>query len=435
MSRPPAFEFKQTPKGWLVHVPACLSDTGAFSRRYLKTRDEAQKFAARLRKAYKDDGEKASILPPRVADDAVAALKLLKGTELTLRDAAREVVAAMEILGDIGTIREAALAYRAKVDARLASQTLEKAVEIYTASLVNLRPTTLKSYEFTLQKLLAPLKNRNLTDITVPDIMALLEGRGYTSQATHIRNMRAFWNWSAMKPRQWAEEKALEGLESPRILNEKDIEILTPGEVKALLAAAEKEGTAAAAAYALAVFAGIRMDELARLTWGHINEESVELDKRVTKKTLRRNTPLCATLKAWLEATRGDAEDTDRIVPNNWVDVSKTVRRRAGWDVAARLASAEALAAPITRGRWKSNSPRHTCASVQVAIGTSLDDLIFKFGHSGGADLLRRHYVRRITKKNALEILSIGPNGTRIHVPEQNNHSNPAPSPPLVSQL
>jgi hypothetical protein len=51
---------------------------------------------------------------------------------------------------------------------------------------------------------------------------------------------------------------------------------------------------------------------------------------------------------------------------------------------------------------------------VQVAIGTPIDDLTFKFGHSGGHDLLRRHYVSRLTKKDAIAILAIGPNGSKI---------------------
>jgi hypothetical protein len=40
--------------------------------------------------------------------------------------------------------------------------------------------------------------------------------------------------------------------------------------------------------------------------------------------------------------------------------------------------------------------------------------LIFKFGHSGGHDLLRRHYVSRLTKKDALAILAIGPGGSKV---------------------
>ena len=79
--------------------------------------------------------------------------------------------------------------------------------------------------------------------------------------------------------------------------------------------------------------------------------------------------------------------------------------------MAARLLEAPP---PATRGPWPENACRHTCASVQVAIGTPLDDLVFKFGHSGGTDLLRRHYVSRLTKKDAIAILSTGPKGKKV---------------------
>jgi integrase len=201
----------------------------------------------------------------------------------------------------------------------------------------------------------------------------------------------------------------VDALEAIRISSDADIEILKPAEVKALLSAAEAEG--AAAAYAVAVFAGVRMAELGKLTWGDIGEDNIEIGKAISKKHSRRLIPICPTLRAWVDATRGDAEDTAPIVPANWADVSKSVRRRAGWNVAARL-----LKNPPTptRGEWPSNACRHTCASAQVAIGTPLDDLTFKFGHSGGHDLLRRHYVSRLTKKDALAILAIGPNGSKI---------------------
>jgi integrase len=415
MSRPPSFAVKATAKGWLVHVPASLSDTGTLSRRYFTTRDGAKKFAKKLRLGYKADGEKASVLPPRVADDALTATKILKSSGLTLRDAAREVTSALAILGEAGSIREAVLAHRALHDARMASKPLRKAVKVYNVRCADLRAATKKSYASTLSTLLEPLQDHMVADIKVSDLDTLLKNVGKTSRKTHIRNLRAFWTWAAKKPRQWAQHNALEGLEIPPQRDDSgDIEILRVAEVKALLAAAELENPAAAASYALAIFAGIRMDELPRLVWGNINEESVELDKRVTKKSLRRNTPLCPTLKAWLAATRGNAKDTDRIVPKNWIEVSKAVRRRAGWEVVARIASDEVKEASPTRGKWKANAPRHTCASIQVTIGTSLKDLIFQFGHSGGEDLLRRHYVRKLMKKEALEILSIGPNGTKI---------------------
>jgi len=68
----------------------------------------------------------------------------------------------------------------------------------------------------------------------------------------------------------------------------------------------------------------------------------------------------------------------------------------------------------ILRGAWPKNVCRHTCASTQIAIGTPLDDLTFKFGHAGGAVMLKQHYLGKLMKKDALELLAIGPNNSKI---------------------
>ena len=163
------------------------------------------------------------------------------------------------------------------------------------------------------------------------------------------------------------------------------------------------------------------MAELEKLKWADVGDEYIEIGRAIAKKHSRRLVPICPTLAAWLNATRGEADKDSLIVPPNWTDISKSVRRRAGWDVAARLLNDQVKAGKLkelakpTRGKWPSNACRHTCASVQVAIGTPLEELTFKFGHSGGHDLLRRHYVSRLTKKDAIAILSVGPGGKKIN--------------------
>jgi integrase len=204
---------------------------------------------------------------------------------------------------------------------------------------------------------------------------------------------------------------AVKGLEAPRTSNDNDITVLDAEEVRALLTAAEAEGSGAAAAFALAVFGGIRMLEVSKLKWGDVGEDHVEIGKHVAKKHARRLVPICPTLRAWLAATRGDASDDTLIVPPSWPEINKNVRARAGWAVVARLLK---NTPKPHRGPWPANSPRHTSASVQVAIGTSLERLTFAFGHGGGHDLLKRHYVGRMTKKDAMAILSIGPNGSKV---------------------
>lgn len=393
MPRKPSFTYKKTPDGWKVEIPMSLSETGKRERAFFKTRDEARDYAQKLEKAYKKQGRNAVAIKPSLAEEAVRAASILEPTGAGLIEAAK--------------------AFRRQWDARNASVPFKEAVDLYLTSRQGLREATLSSYRYTLLTLFKPLHGKILADVAAKDLIGVLESR--KSQRMHLANLRAMWRWAAKPPRSWCDPEVVEALEPPRTSNDSDIAILKPAEVKALLRAAEAESHAAAAAYAVALFGGVRMGELAKLTWSCVGEDSIEIGKAVAKRHARRLVPIDTTLRAWLDAHRHDAGPDDKIVPPNWSQVSKAVRRRAGWNLVAPL-----LKDPPkpTRGRWPSNACRHTCASVQVAIGTPLEVLTFGFGHSGGHDLLRRHYVSRLSKKDALAILKIGPSGKKIRMVE-----------------
>ena len=392
MPRKPSFSFIKTPaSGWKVEIPATLSPSGKRERAFFKTRDKARDYAEELEKKHKSVGKNALVIKPSLAEAALKAEAILAVTG--------------------ASIVEAAQAYRKHWDTLHASCKFGDAVTEYLESRSDLRETTLTSYKYTLEKVFAPLHGNNLADITTIEISAIISEKGATAARMHRANLSAFWRWAAKSPRGWCQKDVLEALEARRESNDKDIQILRPDDVLALLTAAEAEGHGAAAAYAVAVFAGVRMGELEKLTWGAVHAEHIEIGPTVAKKHSRRLIPICPTLRAWLNAHRNEESDDASIVPTNWAEVSKCVRRRAGWKVAARMLK---KAPKPTRGPWPANACRHTCASVQVAIGTPLEDLTFKFGHSGGHDLLRRHYVSRLTKKDAVAILSIGPGGTEV---------------------
>jgi integrase len=399
--------FDKTRDRWRIDIPATVAADGKRYKAWFKTRDLAREHLAGIN----GSAEPTTAIAPSLAMKADEARAILEPWNLDIVQAAREVAAALEVLGDAGSILEAARAYRAIHEARISSKPLGEAVAMYLDSKIDLRDATLKSYRYTLERTFAPLHAQPMADVTTAALEAILAPKAPTARAMHKRTLRVFWKWASILPRQWATMETVDGLEAIRISSDADIEILKPAEVKALLHAAEAEGTGAAAAYAVAIFGGVRMAELGKLTWGDVGEDNIEIGKAISKKHSRRLIPICPSLRAWMDATRGDAADNLPIVPPNWIDVSKSVRRRAGWNVAARLLDNPPKP---TRGEWPSNACRHTCASVQVAIGTPLDDLTFKFGHSGGHDLLRRHYVSRLTKKDALAILSIGPNGSKI---------------------
>jgi len=413
--------FDKERERWRVTIPASLSDTGKRVRSWHLTRQAARKYITDITGEGDDDGaEKAATIPPLLAMKADEARVILAAHGLDLVEAAREISKALKILDGAGSLEQAAKAYRSKHEAKLASKKLVDAVMLYLDARGDLRDSTLKSYKYTLEKVLYPLHQKSMASISTGDLDEILRNKGAVAKGMHLRNLRTFWRWASSPPRQWADMAPVMALEAPRISNDSDIHVLSVSDVRALLNAAEVESPAAAAAYAIAVFGGVRMAELSKLKWQDVGTEYIEIGRAIAKKHSRRLVPVCPTLKKWLKATRGNASKDQLIVPQNWVDVSKSVRRRAGWDVAARLLNELVSQGklkklpPITRGKWPTNACRHTCASVQTAIGTPLEELIFKFGHSGGTDMLRRHYVARMTKKEALAILATGPAGKKI---------------------
>lgn len=391
MPRKPSFSFLKTSSGWKVEIPSTLSGSGKRERAFFKTRDKARDYAQELETKYKESGSNSLAIKPSLAEAAIRAEEILEPTGASLIQAAQE--------------------FRRQWDAKNSSQLFGNAVTTYLGSRADLRDVTLTSYKYTLEKVCSPFLPRTMSDITTTEIGELILAKAPTAARMHLANFRAFWNWASKPPRSWCLKEVADGLERPRKSDDQDIKILSPDEVAALLSAAEAESHGAAAAYAIAVFGGVRMGELEKLTWGDVKQDVIDIGAAIAKKHARRLVPIGATLRTWLDSHRNDEEGDTLIVPASWTEVSKAVRRRAGWNVVARRLKKPPVP---TRETWPANACRHTCASVQVAIGTSLDQLVFAFGHSGGHDLLRKHYVSRLTRKDAIKILSVGPNGENL---------------------
>lgn len=401
--------FDKARQRWKLDVPASVSDTGKRFRAWFESRQAARDFIG------ESITEAAATIPPSLAMDADTARQRIEaaGLDMTLAEIVAAYVEAKNALEGSGTLLEAAKAFAQAHAARTASKPLGEAVESFlVAKDGELRPRTEGSYRYTLENVLESLHATPVSDITTAEIVGLLEHRKPTSRAVHVRNLRVFWNWAAKPPRTWANMAIVDALEFRVDAGEGDIAILRPNEVKALLVTAEGYSPHAAVTFAVAIFAGVRTAELERLTWEDIGDDYIEIGAAIAKKGKRRMIPISATLRAWLDAyTPTDADKADFITGPNWAAVSCAVRRLAGWDVSARI-----LENPpkTTRGTWPANATRHTCASLLVATGEPLETLIFQFGHSGGHDLLRKHYVGRLTKKDALTILATGPKGSKV---------------------
>lgn len=379
MPRTPKFQIKKTSSGWMVNVPASMTESGKRERHFHKTRDLAKDHAAKLREKLAEHGSGAAAIRPALAEDAAKAYAILEPWGLSLMEAAQRVAKELELQD--------------------ASITIEEAYEAWFESLDGLRPRSIKSYRLTLTRMMTALPGRLLSTISAEEITGAIKTTGVSSAtySLHRRNARAFWNWSSKKG--WCDKAVFENVDKPRKGEDKEIEFLTPDEAAILLKVAEEHYPKAVPMYAVALFAGVRAEELHRLEENHVNEEGINLPAGISKKGRRRHITLNDTLKEWLKPY------PFAHCPN-WRQVDCAVRRLAGWDVSSTLL--EEPPEP-TRGKWPQNALRHTHASYAIASGTSLESMLFEFGHVGGVETLRKHYLGRATKTQAKEFYALRP--------------------------
>ncbi|BCU79530.1 tyrosine-type recombinase/integrase [Luteolibacter sp. LG18] len=389
MARKPEFKVVKTPRGWKVEIPASLSRTGGRERVYFPNREEARDHASKLRNEKEANGRNAIAIKPSLAEDALKAEALLKPFDATLLDAVRYFVHAKE--------------------AEAKSSEIEQALSQFSLAKGNRSDRHVRAYDTMDRALRADFTARSLATISAEELLAHVQRHTAGPHAFNhrARLISAFWRWCSRPPRGWCEAKTIEVLEKLETA-QSEIGILTARQCMALLTAAEQYYPDCVPAFAISLFTGMRKAELERLDVPDITADGITVPASSSKTGRRRFIQMPAPLAAWL-AEYPIAETT---LPANWSRKERAVRRLAGWRVWCDLIKPPE--APEELPEWPDNALRHTHASVMVALGKPLDNLTFEFGHSGGAAVLKSHYVGAMSKAEAVKIWAIGPMGTKI---------------------
>ena len=388
MARQTKFSPVKSAEGWRLNVPAKFTLTGKRERYFYPTQKQALEAAKRLKQSAAEFGHQSQAIRPSLAEDASAAAALLAPWGASLIEAARSYAATRE--------RESA------------SKPLAEATAAWLVTCEHLRKTTLTGYKQTTSKLEAALGSQLLATITTDQLQAIVASGVTPSVAAHrYRDTRAFWRWACGKG--WCQPETLDRVELPKMRNEKEIGFLTPEQAATLLSIAEKHFPQAVATYALQFYAGIRVEEISKLEARNVTDDGIELGASITKKGRRRHITPSPTLAAWL------AKHPFKPCPN-WRRIDRACRYLAGWAVIPppELVTIEKLKkgqVPPPRPDWPVNGLRHSHATYAVAGGAALETLLFEFGHTGNANVLRAHYVGKASKKQALEFFAIMPEG------------------------
>ena len=391
MARKPEFSYTAVGDRWKVEIPSRYSPSGKRERAFFPTRDKAKAYAAEMKEKIATHGTLASNIKPSLADDATMAVKMLEPYGLTLLEAVKRIV---EI--------EKAKAASMGVPTALKEFLLTKEAK----STWQTRAYDQMSFAFELD-----FGERMLSTITPSELITHVENCTGTNSTFNSRatSIKTFWRWCSKLPRNWCDVKTIEVLER-REIRKSSIGVLTADQCQVLMRTAEEHYPECVPAFAINLFTGIRNAELERLEPEDITAEGLNLAVDATKTKKRRFIEMPPVLAAWLDAY----PVADTVLPANWFRKEKAVRRKAGWNVWCDLF--DPAKAPDDFPEWPGNALRHTHASVMVALGKPLDNLTFEFGHSGGAAVLKAHYVGVMTKAEAIKVWTLGPAGTTVPV-------------------
>lgn len=213
--------------------------------------------------------------------------------------------------------------------------------------------------------------------------------------------------------REWIEKNPCRLMEKPRI-EHKPPRILTVLQAALILDWCKRRKPNQLAFFTLALFAGVRPEELSRLTWQSINLEDgiVTIDAAASKVHRRRIITLEPTALAWLKL----AHEHRALLP-----VTRITRRRY-LDHVQKVLGIE--------GGWPQDCLRHTAASFLMAKHADAGKVADGLGNS--ARILLRNYRNLVTRADCEAFWSFLPDSPRPVRPEPPKPVQEAPAPVLL---
>jgi integrase/recombinase XerD len=382
-------------KGYRLSIPAKLSGTGRRQQLFFPTKTKAEDYADRIKAEKEEFGLQARAISPALAETAIMAANILKPWGITILEAAQRI---------------------ADMEAETAaSVTMETALEAFKLAKESKSAKQTQAIKHMAAHLAADFSGRQLSTIKGEEIAKHLTERTSGPHAFNAKRRLyiTFWRWSAKPPREWCKADTLQHVERQEAISG-EIGTLNAEEVSRLLTAAETYFPDTVIPFAISIFTGMRQAELERLVPADITAEGINIPAVNDRKNKRRRfIEIPEPLAPWLKKY----QIQEIVIPPNWPRKYDAVRRLAGWKIWSDLVPHLPITPPIPEAapedapEWPQNAIRHTSASAALALGKTLQQLIFEHGHTEGVETLRGHYIGKMTKKEALKIWSLRPGG------------------------
>lgn len=325
-----------------------------------------------------------------VTREELAALEVLRSTGVGVL-AAAEVAKAALVAGR-GRVRRAMKCVELGAEELKRQEktvSFERAVEVALEARRDRRPRTLCDFRYICRRFMKRCKGlatRRLRSIRTEECAQYIRTAFDTpSQQAKARRILSAVFGTAYK-RGWCSENPVARVEIPKI-RENRIRILSPDEITRLLHTAERyEGGKCLAAVGMMLYAGIRPNEVARLSWREVDlkEHCIAILPKHSKTGGARSVSIQPPLARLLH--RCEHEPESRICPPRWQYHWRLLRRCAGWN--------------LTDKRWQPDALRHTFASYHLRHFRDFTALQYETGHRDSS-LLRTRYVDTQDVRNA----------------------------------
>ncbi len=424
---------------WLVVVPRRLSETGKRQFRYFHTKAEAKCFAASIRGLVRKAGERPAVLSEGESADARAAQAILKGSGISLVQAAwlvRKLLSSGLPLAMLGAEEQAPPEQAEQPEPpqprRVRSPripTFQQVLRDMQAGKTHQSPYTQRSRNDRFRTFLrrnADIARTPIKLLTAARIKRALDATwphaptGWNCMLTHLMTL---FNYAVRKG--ILTSNPLTCIDRKHV-TEKEIRPVAPSTLRSLLEACrppnEQElslgadvprahrqelamDTSELAAYiAIAAFAGIRPVEITRLRWGDINLEDacISVRRAASKTGGTRHVEIHPTLLAWLAPLQPQLRPQGEVIFPAGAGLARklrAVRRRAGFHAG---------------NPWPEDALRHSYASYFLKAGGDINKLQLYMGHASGKLIYARYCnMCGLTRQMAAEWWSMSPAALR----------------------
>lgn len=316
-------------------------------------------------------------------NEIISAKALLRGSDISLLDAARLVRNILDSLPENSSI--APIQFCTKVievgkrNIRSKEMRFSEGFALYLQTKGDLRPDSIKDIRYLGKRLIKSnpeLSKCNFSEFSVSECEKWLSQTSSTpSQFNKARTMLHGVFEFAFR-REWCDKNPVKLIERRRII-EKEISPLTFPQIKNLLKTAKMpKHKECLPAIGLLMFAGVRPREVHRLTWKDIDleENSITIHSLCSKTGGVRQVEICSSLKRLL-APFANGQKNERVCPKNWQKRWRDIRNDSGF-----------------KNVWVQDILRHTYASYHAKRFKDLPRLQLNMGHYD-LSLLRSRYV------------------------------------------